>query len=143
MEPTSITPKLLPGADTKAVEEYFFLTEEAAIRNRLELKVERALYRAAVALQSGCDRHERSCDSSLNYFWRNEDRVKIAFEQATVALRELRDHQLYCSSHRCARSLLPERDSVLFWKITSPPPIQIVLVLLLLGSNRQSTRRFF
>ena len=101
MEPTSIIPKLL-RADTKAVEECIFLAdEEAAMRHRLELKVERALYRTAVALQEARDRHEHSCDYSLNYFWRNEDRVKIEFEQATVALGELRDRQLYRSSHRC------------------------------------------
>ena len=50
MEPTSITPKLLlPGAEFLPVKHFRELTsEEAALRHRLELKVERALYRVAV-----------------------------------------------------------------------------------------------
>ena len=50
MEQTPITPKmLLPGADFLPAEHLRDLTdEEAALRHRLELRVERALYRAAV-----------------------------------------------------------------------------------------------
>ena len=53
MEQTGIIPKLLPpGASSVPVKELCELNrEESGLRHRLELKVERAFYRAAVALQ--------------------------------------------------------------------------------------------
>ncbi len=57
IKPTSITPALLPpGTDAYGVEHLLELSaEEVALRHRLELRVKRALYRAAVVLQAVYD----------------------------------------------------------------------------------------
>ncbi len=67
MEPTAaITPELLlPGAGFLPVEHLHELTaEEAALRHRLELKVERALYRVSGGLTE-----LDGCKSSSTHPW--------------------------------------------------------------------------
>lgn len=103
MEQTGIIPKLLPsGAYTVPVTGLCELTrEESALRHRLELKVERAFYRAAVALQerSIAQLPDDSNHSDRNVDWHNSEKVKRAFEQAAAALRELRARSLHRETH--------------------------------------------
>lgn len=110
MEPTAITQKLLPGADFLPVERLRELTaEEAALRHRLELKVERALYRVAVGLTEldGCN--SSSAHSWLVRIWGNKHKVEEASIDAKTALRELQTRQLYRSTHQCFNQYLRER----------------------------------
>jgi len=103
VKPTHIPPKLLlPGADPVTISECFELTEEEiALRHRLELRVERALYRAAVVLQAV---HDGQDQSSAHYYldrgWQNEQKVQRAWGEIEVALQSLRDHHLYRSTHQ-------------------------------------------
>lgn len=78
------------------------LTEqESELRPRLELRVERALFQAAVVLQEPLKQipHD-SPHYSLKDYWRNQNLVKRAFGPAAKALGELRSSQLYRSTHR-------------------------------------------
>ena len=99
MEQTGIIPKLLPpGTHTVLVKGLCELNrEESALRHRLELLVERAFYRAAVALQerSIAQLPDDSNHEDLNVDWRNSEKVKRAFEQAAAVLRELRARSLH------------------------------------------------
>ncbi len=112
MEPTAITPTLLPsGTDVYAVEQLLELSaEEIALRHRLELRVERALYRAAVVLQAV---HDGQDSSSAHYYldrgWRNEQKVERAWSEIKAALQELRTHHLYRSTHQNFDRYLRER----------------------------------
>lgn len=75
MEPSAITPALLPsGTDARATEHLLELSkEESTQRCRLELKVERALYRTAVVLQAVHDGQvERSAHHYLDWGWRTK-----------------------------------------------------------------------
>jgi len=98
VEPTAIIPALLPfRTDTCTVEQLLELSEEeTALRHRLELRVERALYRAAVVLQAV---HNGQDQSSAHHYldrgWQNEQKVQRAWGEIEVALQELRDRHLY------------------------------------------------
>ena len=111
VEPTALTPKLLlPGADFLPVKYFPELTsEEAALRHRLELKVERALYKLAVGLTQldGCK--SDSAHSWLVRIWGDERKVEEASTDAKMALRELQARQLYRSTHQCFNQYVSER----------------------------------
>lgn len=103
MEPAPIAPALLPsGTDPSSVEQFLELSEEeSALRHRLELRVERAFLQAALVLQE----LQSQMPDDLPYYalkdsWRNSDKVKRAFDMAARTLGELRDRQLYRSTHR-------------------------------------------
>lgn len=112
MELTPLTPRLLsPPVESLPAERLRELTsEEAALRHRLELKVERALYRVAVGLTQLDD-----CKSSsskrpwLARIWGNEQKVEFASGDAKMALQELHFRQLYRSTHQCFHQYLKER----------------------------------
>lgn len=111
MEPTAITQKLLlPGAGFLPVECFRELTtEEAALRHRLELRVERSLYRVAVGLAQldGCK--SSSAHSWLVRIWGDKQKVESASIDAKTALQELQTRQLYRSTHQCFSQYLRER----------------------------------
>lgn len=112
MKTTPITPKLLlPGADSLPAENLRDLTdEEAALRHRLELKVERALYRAAVGLtQLGNSESHNLIHPWLARTWGDEQKVEFAISEAKMILRELQTRQLYRSTHHCFNQYLSER----------------------------------
>ncbi len=84
--------------------------EESAQRRRLELKVERALYRAAVVLQAVHDcQNSSSAHQYLDRGWRNEEKVERTWKEVEVALQELRTHHLYRSTHQSFDRYLRER----------------------------------
>jgi len=84
--------------------------EQAALRHRLELRVERALYRAAVVFPSVHDHHsESSAHHYLDRAWQNEQKVERAWGEVEIALQELRDRQLYRSTHQSFDHYLRER----------------------------------
>ncbi len=111
MEQTDITQKLLlPRADLQPAEHLHELTsDEAALLHRLELKVERALYRVAVGLTQldGCK--SSSAHSWLVRIWGDEQKVESASIDAKIALRELQTRQLYRSTHQCFSQYVNER----------------------------------
>ena len=112
MEQTPIIPKmLLPGADFLPAERLCELTnEEAALRHRLELRVERALYRAAVGLtQLGNCESDDTISPWLARMWGDEQKVEFAISEAKMAWRELQSRQLYRSTHHCFNQYLRER----------------------------------
>ena len=111
VESTSITQKLmLPGADFLSAERLHELTsEEVALRHRLELKVERALYRVAVGLTQldGCK--SNSAHPWLVRIWGDKQKVEEASIDAKTALQELQTRQLYRSTHQSFNQYLKER----------------------------------
>lgn len=111
VEPTAITPNLLlPGAGFLPVEcSRELTTEEAALRHRLEMKVERELYRVAIGLTQldGCK--SSSNRSWLTRIWGNKQKLEESSTAAKMALRELQNRQLYCSTHQCFSQYLNER----------------------------------
>lgn len=111
MEPTAITQKLLlPGADFLPVECLRELTsEEAALRHRLELRIERALYRVAVGLTEldGCK--SSSAHPWLVRIWGDKQKVEEASTDAIIALQELQTRRLYRSTHECFNQYVSER----------------------------------
>ena len=113
MEQTGIIPKLLPpGTHTVLVKGLCELNrEESALRHRLELLVERAFYRAAVALQelSIAQLPDDETHYDRNVDWRNSEKVKRAFEIGAAALRELRTRGLYHSTHHSFDDYVRER----------------------------------
>ncbi len=112
MKPTPSTPKLLPpqtnSSPTRLLEE--LTSEEALLRHRLELKVERSLYKAMIGLQS---RHDIQLDNSthpkLIRFWSDEQSIQTAFSEARTALEELRARRLYRSTHHHFDSYYQDR----------------------------------
>ena len=97
MKPTPLTPKLLPSVSgcSLALQLAELTSEEAAVRHRLELRVERALYRAAVVLQAVYDGEDSgSAHQYLNRGWQNEQKVQRARSEVEIALQELRTHRL-------------------------------------------------
>ena len=110
MEPTDITPKLLPGGELVPAEHLHELTsDEAALLHRLELKVERALYRVSGGLTELDD-----CKSSSNHpwlvrIWGNKQKVEEASIDVKMALWELQNRQLYRSTHQCFSQYVSER----------------------------------
>jgi len=103
MEPTPLTPKLLPSPSSCSLAWQLaeLTSEEAALRYRLELKVERALYRAAVVLQAvHSDQDQSSAHHYLDRGWQNEQKVQRAWGEIEVALQSLRDRHLYRSTHQ-------------------------------------------
>ena len=112
MEQTDITQKLLlPGSDFLPAERLRELTsEEAALRHRLELKVERALYRVAVGLTQIDDCKSSSSNRPwLARIWGNEQKVEEASGDAKMALQELQSRQLHRSTHQCFHQYLRDR----------------------------------
>ena len=111
MEQTDITQKLLlHGVDLPPVDRLRELSsDEAALLHRLELKVERALYRVAVGLTQldGCK--SSSAHSWLVRIWGDEQKVESASIDAMIALRELQTRQLYRSTHECFNQYVSER----------------------------------
>ena len=77
--------------------------------HRLELKVERALYRVAVGLTQldGCK--SPSTHSWLVRIWGDKRKVESASIDAKVALQELLNRQLYRSTHECFNQYVSER----------------------------------
>jgi hypothetical protein len=101
---------LSPGTDFLPVECFRELTtEEAALLHRLELKVERALYRVAVGLAQldGCK--SSSAHPWLVRIWGDKQKVKEASIDLKMALRELQTRQLYRSTHQCFNQYVRER----------------------------------
>ena len=111
MEPTAITPKfLLPGAESLPVGDFRELSnEEAALRHRLELKVERTLYKVAVGLTQLDDCKSSSAHSWLVRIWGDKHKVKSASIDVKIALRELQNRQLYRSIHQYFNQYVSER----------------------------------
>lgn len=111
MEQTDITQKLLlPGVDLPPVDRLRELTsDEAALLHRLELKVERALYRAAVGLTQLDDCKSPSAHSWLVRIWGDKQKVEKAYTELKIALRELQTRQLYRSTHQCFSQYVNER----------------------------------
>ena len=111
MELTPLTPRLLsPPVDSLPAERLRELTsEEAALRHRLELKVERALYRVAVGLTQldGCK--SPSVHSWLVRIWGDKQKVEEATIDAKMALQELQNRQLFRSTHECFNEYVSER----------------------------------
>ena len=112
MEPTSIITALLPpGTAPDSVKSLKELSdEESALRHRLELKVERALYRAAAALQElGQQMAYHSPQYSVEHYWRRDLKIQRFLHEATGALHALGDsahgfiplgyRQLFRSTH--------------------------------------------
>lgn len=111
MELTPLTPKLLPPVDFLPAERMAELTsEEAALLHRLELKIERALYRATVGLihLTNCESYDPS-HSWLARIWGDEQKVKGAVSEAKMALQELQARRLYRSTHQCFDQYLSDR----------------------------------
>ena len=112
MKQTPLTPKLLPSPSgyLPASPLAELTPEEAALRHRLELRVERALYRAAVVLQAVHDcQDSSSAHHYLDHGWQNEQKVERAWGEIEIALQELRDRRLYCSTHQSFDYYLRER----------------------------------
>ncbi len=102
MEATSIITALLPPRtapdSVKRLKE--LSDEESALRHRLELKVERGLYRAASALQElGQQIAYHSPQYSVEHYWRHDPKVQRFLHEATMALHVLGNRQLYRSTH--------------------------------------------
>jgi len=102
VKPTAATPKLLPSSTgslpTKPFEE--LNSEEATLRQRLEMKAERALYKATLGLQQiqGLQPYD-STSHWLSQQWGSERQVEEAMSEAMVALRELCERRLFRSTH--------------------------------------------
>jgi len=102
VKPTHLTRKLLPPqTESLPVKPFEELTgEEALLRHRLELRVERALYKAAVGLQQRQNiQPDNSTPPWLARLWGDEQSIERAFAEAKMALEELRALRLYCSTH--------------------------------------------
>ncbi len=101
---------LLTDNDKSAVGDLELSEEETILRHRLELRVERVLYRAAVVFPSVHDcQDSSSAHHYLDRGWRNEEKVERTWGEIEVALQELRDHQLYHSIHQSFDHYLKER----------------------------------
>ena len=106
------TPKSLLSSTgslpTKPFEE--LSSEEATLRQRLEMKAERALYRAAVGLQQiqGLQQYD-STSPWLSQQWGNEQKVEEAMSEAMMALRELCECRLFRSTHYRFEQYLRDR----------------------------------
>ena len=102
MKSAAPTPKSLPASigslPAKPFEE--LSSEEATLRQRLEMKAERALYRANVGLQQlqGLQQYD-STSPWLSQQWGSEQKVEEAMSEAMMALRELCECQLFRSTH--------------------------------------------
>jgi len=112
MKQTPLTPKLLPSPSgcLPALNLAELPPEQAALRHRLELRVERAFYRAAVVFPSVPDCQDLS--SAHHYIdrgWQNEQKVERAWGEVEIALQELRDRQLYRLTHQSFDHYLRER----------------------------------
>lgn len=111
------TPKSLPSATgflpSKPFEE--LSSESATLRQRLEMKAERALYRATVGLQQiqGLPSYD-STSYWLSMQWGNEQKVEEAMSEAMVALRELCARRLYRFPHYQFEEYLRDRFG---WKV--------------------------
>ena len=112
MKPAAPTPKSLPSSagslPTKPFEE--LSSEEATLRHRLEIKAERALFKAAVGTRKlkGLPSYD-STSSWLSQQWGNEQKVEEALSEAMVALQELCDRRLYHSTHYRFEEYLRDR----------------------------------
>jgi len=112
VEPSFIISALLPTGT--APDSFKRLTElsdeELALRHRLEFKVERALYRAAAALQElGHHMATHSPQYSIEHYWRRDPTVQKFLQEATIALHNLSNRQLYRSTHLCFEDYCRDR----------------------------------
>ena len=102
MKSAAPTSKSLPSSTdslpTRPFEE--LSSEEATLRQRLEMKAERALFKAAVGTRKlkGLPSYD-STSSWLSQQWGNEQKVEEAMSEAMVILRELCDRRLFRSTH--------------------------------------------
>jgi len=106
------TPKSLPASigslPTKPFEE--LSSEEATLRQRLEMKAERALYRATVGLQQLQELQQYDLTSPwLSQQWGSEQKVEEAMSEAMIALRELYEYRLFRSTHYRFEQYLRDR----------------------------------
>jgi len=112
VKPTALTPKsLLLPADFLPAKRFEELTsEEAALRHRLEMKAERALYKATVGLQrlQGLQSYD-STPPWLSHLWGSEQKIEEASSEAMTAIRELCERRLYRNTHHRFDQYLSER----------------------------------
>ncbi len=108
----SLGPKSLPLPNNFLPAKQFeeLTSEEAALRHRLELKAERALYRASVGLQQlqGLQSYD-STPPWLSHLWGNEQKIEEASSEAMVALRDLCERRLYRNTHHRFDQYLSDR----------------------------------
>ncbi|MBV8887484.1 MAG: hypothetical protein JO235_26280 [Chroococcidiopsidaceae cyanobacterium CP_BM_RX_35] len=106
------TPKSLPSSTgslpTRPFEE--LTSEEAMLRQRLEMKAERALLKAAVGLRQiqGLQQYD-STSQWLSQQWGNKQKVEEAMLEAMRALHELCERRLFRSTHYRFDQYLCER----------------------------------
>jgi|GEM_PF-2228636 len=116
MKPAAPAPKSLPSSTgslpTKPFEE--LTSEEVTLRQRLEMKAERALFKAAVGTRKlkGLPLYD-STSSWVSQKWGNEQKVKEAMSDAIVALQELCDRRLFRSTHYRFEEYLRDSASAL------------------------------
>ena len=109
---TSLTHKSLPlptnSLPAKRFEE--LTSEEAALRHRLEMKAERALYKATVGMQrlQGLQPYD-STPPWLSSLWGSEQKIEAASSEAMMAIRELGERRLYRNTHHRFDQYLSDR----------------------------------
>lgn len=112
MNPLSLTPKSLPLSNNFLPAKRFedLTSEEAALRHRLELKAERALYKASVGLQQlqGLQPYD-STPPWLSHLWGSEQKIEEASSEAMTAIRELCERRLYRNTHHQFEQYLSAR----------------------------------
>ncbi len=112
MKPLPPTPKSLPLSSNSLPAKRFeeLTSEDAALRHRLELKAERALYKASVGLQQlqGLQSYD-STPPWLSHLWGNEQKIEEASSEAMVALRDLCERRLYRNTHHGFDQYLSDR----------------------------------
>jgi len=115
MKPLS-TPKSLPlPTDSLPAKRFEELTsEEAALRHRLEMKAERALYKATVGLQrlQGFQTYD-STPPWVSNLWGSEQKIEEASNDAMMAIRELCSLWLYRNTHHRFEQYLSDSASAL------------------------------
>jgi len=109
---TSRTPKSLPLSKNSLPAKRFeeLTSEEAALRHRLEMKAERALYKASVGLQQlqGLQPYD-STPPWLSHLWGSEQKIQEATSEAMAAIRELCERRLYRNTHHRFDQYLSDR----------------------------------
>jgi len=112
VKPTAASPKSLPPSSGslpgKPLEE--LTSQEATLRHRLEMKAERAIYRATVGLQQiqGLQSYD-STSPWLSQRWGSEQQVEEAMSETMATLRELCERRLYRSTHYRFEEYLRDR----------------------------------
>ncbi len=108
----TLAAKSLPPSDGSlpAVPLEELTSEEAALRHQLEMKAERAIYRATVGLQriQGLPQYD-STSPWLSELWGSEQKVEEAMSEAMGALRQLCSKRLFRSTHYRFEQYLSDR----------------------------------